>query len=129
MTMMRLTRGTTRDPVTKPHNHHLPDGIGGTITGGAMELLDLPEMLERGAHEAGRGGAVAGAAQVAADGTVNSSQPERGIALSDGSRICFASIVDTGLFRDRDAATASDATMNNVVRAPGMHRARLLASV
>jgi hypothetical protein len=33
---MRLTRRATRDQLTKLNNNHLPDGIGGTITGGPM---------------------------------------------------------------------------------------------
>jgi hypothetical protein len=57
------------------------------------------EIMERGARGTSRSGAVSGAAQVVADST---SQLQRGIALSDGSRICFASIADAGLFRDDD---------------------------
>ncbi len=94
---MRLTRRATRDRL----NEHLPDGIDGTITGGPMAPIGLSEILERGARGASRGGAVAGAAaQTAADRPGWTEPAERGIALSDGSRICFASINDPGLLRD-----------------------------
>jgi hypothetical protein len=103
---MRLNRRALRDQLTKPNNEHLPDGIGGTITGGPMDPPGLMEMLERGAHGASRGGAVSGAAQVVAGGPGHPSHAERGISLSDGSRICFASIADVGLFRDDDVPVA-----------------------
>jgi hypothetical protein len=114
-----------------------------------MEPIDLLAILERAAHGASRGGAVAGAAQGVAEGIGRTSLAERGIALSDGSRICFASIADAGLFRDEDipmvrggqapgpddsnAPAANDgkprATADNKARAAGRHRARDLAPV
>jgi hypothetical protein len=146
---MRLTRRATRDRVTKPNNEPLPDGIGGTITGGPMKPIGLLEFLERGAHGVSRGGAVSGAAQVVAGSIGRASQPERGIALSDGSRICFTSIADAGLLRDDDAPMARGgqipiqndrkvhaqkdgkprAMATNRVRAAGNQRARTLVSV
>lgn len=146
---MRLTRRATRDQVTKPNDEHLPDGIGGTITGGPMAPVGLLEILERAACGASRGGAVSGAAQVVADSLGRISQGERGIALSDGSRICFASIVDGGLFRDDDETMARgsqiaipkdcrarapkagrpQANASDKVHAAVTHHARLLASV
>jgi hypothetical protein len=146
---MRLTRRATRDQLIKPNNEHLPDGVGGTITGGRMEPISLTEILERGARGASRGGAVSGAAQVLADSYGRISRAERGIALSDGSRICFASIADAGLLRDDDAPMARGAhtpvpednnrpapkddrpraRAGDKVRAAGTHRTRALATV
>jgi hypothetical protein len=146
---MRLTRHATRDQLTKPNNEHLPDGIGGTITGGAMEPIGLTDILERGARGASRGGAVSGAAQVVADGLGRSSLAGRGIALSDGSRICFASIADVGLLHEDDVPMARGgqtplpgdskssvpnddkprAMAGHGARAAGTHRVRVLASV
>ncbi|HEX3993174.1 MAG TPA: hypothetical protein VHX39_18530 [Acetobacteraceae bacterium] len=106
---MRLNRRALRDQLTKPNNEHLPDGIGGTITGGPMEPLGLVEILERGARGASRGGAVSGAAQIVAGGPRQSNKAERGISLSDGSRICFASIAEVSLYRDDDVPMARHA--------------------
>ena len=146
---MRLTRRATRDQLTKPNNVHLPDGIGGTITGGPMEPIGLLEILERGACGASRGGAVSGAAQVVADSLGGTGVTARGIALSDGSRICFTSIADAGLLRADDAPMARGsqtpvpkdskapapkdgkprAGADHRAHAAGTHRARVLASV
>jgi hypothetical protein len=146
---MRVTRRATRDQVTNPNNEQLADGTGGTITGGPMEPIGLLEILERAAHGASRGGAVSGAAQGVADAFDRTNLAERGIALSDGSRICFASIADVGLFRDddlpvargsrppgpedRQAPTPKDgkpqATADSKARTAGTHRARALVSV
>jgi hypothetical protein len=143
---MRLTRRMTRDQLTKPNNEHFPDGIGGTITGGPMEPVGLPQILVRGACGASRGGAVSGAAQGVADSVGRTSLAERGIALSDGSRICFASIADAGLLRDDDVLMARSgqppirkdtkapapkdgkprARANDRASAAGRHRARVL---
>ena len=140
---MRLNRRAMRDRVTKSSNEPLPDAIGGTITGGPTKPIALLEILERGPHGSSRGGAVAGAAQVVADDT------ERGIALSDGSRICFTSIADAGLLRDDfepmakggEPAIPEDAKGRaakhgkpravaiNKARPAGTHRARVLVSV
>jgi hypothetical protein len=99
---MRLNRRAMRDQMTKPNNEHLPDGIGGTITGGPMEPIGLMEILERGTRGASRGGAVSGAAQIVGGGPGYASPAERGISLSDGSRIYFASIAGEVLDRDDD---------------------------
>ena len=100
--MRTMTRRATRDQLTKRNNEALPDGVGGTITGGPMEPIGLLEILERGARGASRGGAVSGAAQVAIGSPGAAGRPDRAIALSDGSRISFSSIADTELFRDDD---------------------------
>jgi hypothetical protein len=91
-TTMRLTRRGTRDQLTKPRVEHPPDGIGGTIAGAPMERIGLLNFLEHGAYGASRGGAVSGAAQVVSGWPTHACQTERSIALSDGSRICFASL-------------------------------------
>jgi hypothetical protein len=144
---MRLNRRATRDQWTNPNNDLLPDGIGGTITGGPMEPIGLMQILERGTHGASHGGAVSGAAQVVAGGPGHATRAERGIALSDGSRICFASIADMGLFRNDDMPVARDVqtplpgnasvpkggkprgTVGGRVHTSGPQRARVLASV
>jgi hypothetical protein len=133
---MRVTRRATRDQITKPNNDH-PDRTGGAITGGPMQPLALLEILERAAHGASRGGAVSGAAQGVAEGMVGTRLAERGIALSDGSRICFASIADAGLFRDDDLPVARggrtpgpEGPKAGKARATaGTHPARVLAIV
>jgi hypothetical protein len=146
---MRLNRRAMRDRVTKSTNEPLPDAIGGTITGGPMQPIALLEILERGAHWSSRGGAVAGAAQVVAGNSGRANNTEWGIALSDGSRICFTSIADAGLVRDDDGPMANGgpparqadpqdhagthgkprAAANNKARAAGTHPARVLVSV
>lgn len=135
---MQLTRRATRDQLTKSNDEHLSDGIGGTITGGPQEPTGLLEILERGARGASRGGAVSGAAQVVADIAGRCSQAQRGIALSDGSRICFASIADAGLLRDEDSlmAQGGDARIHTTGESvatrsgkAGAHRARVVAAV
>jgi hypothetical protein len=76
----------------------LPDGVGGTISGGPMKPIDLMEILSRASRGASRGvslgGAVSGAAQVMASGPGAGTERARGIALSDGSEIIFASVND-----------------------------------
>lgn len=101
---MRQARRATRDQLTKPNGEHLPDGIGGTITGGPMEPVGLLEILERGARGASHGGAVSGAAQVVTGGPRRNRLAEPGVALSDGSTICFASLADAGLFAEDGVA-------------------------
>ena len=101
---MRLIRRARRDQSTTPNNEDLRDGIGGTVAGGPTETTGLRDILEPDAPEASRGGAVSGAAQIVADRPGRS----RGIALSDGSRICFASIADVGLLRDDNGPMAVD---------------------
>ena len=63
----------------------MPDGLGGTISGGPMAPFDLVERLGRGAPAPGMAGAVAGA------GRVEMEQVDE-IVLSDGSQIVFATI-------------------------------------
>jgi hypothetical protein len=94
---MRMTRRATRDQLTKRNNEHLPAAIGGSITGGPMEPIGLMEILERGARSASRSGAVSGAAQVVASSLGRTGGVDWDIALSDGSRISFASIADAGV--------------------------------
>jgi len=146
---MRLTRRAMRNQLRKPNNEHLPDRTGGTIAGGPTKPIGPPEILERGEHGASRGGAVSGAAQAVADSIGRTSQADRGIALSDGSRICFSSIADAGLLRYDEAPMATGGQTpvqkernaplpkhgkprvmaNSKARAAGMHRGRALVSV
>ena len=104
--MRTVKRRAIRDRLTTPNGEHLPDGIDGTITGGPMEPIDLMEILNRSALSVSRGGAVSGAAQVVASGAGErvdmGGRPDRGIALSDGSRITFATVADSGVFREED---------------------------
>jgi hypothetical protein len=144
---MRLTRRATRDQLTNPDKKRLPDAVGGTITGGPTQPIGVLEILALGAREAGGVGAVSGAAQVMADLPGDTGHWERGIVLSDGSRICFASIVDAGLLRNDDVSVAWDgrpaplkktkdpvptrlrAGAEDKVRAADIHHARVLAPV
>ena len=88
-----------RDARMKTARLSLPDGIGGTITGGPMPPLDLAEVLGRArlprlAPPIAFGGAVSGAARVMDGFTPAIARGARGIALSDGSRIIFSSVGD-----------------------------------
>jgi hypothetical protein len=65
-----------------------------------MQPIDLIAMLRRGAGSVSRGGAVSGAAQVLVSNIGAGGGQETGIALSDGSRICFASVGDPGVVRN-----------------------------
>ncbi len=101
--MRTVKRRAIRDQLTKSGGEPLPDGIGGTITGGPMEPIDLLEILSRSVRCVTRGGAVSGAAHaVAGDRGPGSSGADLGIALSDGSRITFASLADPGVLREED---------------------------
>lgn len=75
-------------PPSRPRrgSRHLPDGAGGTIVGGPMRPIDLTALFARGVS---MGGAIAGAAQVV---TGPDDRDDAGIALSDGSRIIFATM-------------------------------------
>jgi hypothetical protein len=95
-------RRATRDQLTKRVNGDLPDGVGGTITGGPMEPINVMEILARGARGVAGAGAVSGAAQVVVGSVGSSRGRDHGIALSDGSRISFASIADAGVLKDDD---------------------------
>ena len=98
--MRTMMKRATRDRLTQRHNDNLSDGIGGTITGGPMQPIHLIEFLERGAGCVTRGGAVSGAAQVVVGGLSDTGWRDRGIALSDGSRINFSSIADIDVLED-----------------------------
>jgi len=98
--MRTMARRATRDQLTKRNGDQLPDGVGGTITGGAMEPIDLMEILNRSVRCVTRGGAVSGSAQAMANGPGARQSRDRGIELSDGSRISFASIGDTSALVD-----------------------------
>ena len=136
--MRTMTRRATRDQLTKRNNDPLTDGSGGTITGGPMEPINLLEILERGARCVSRGGAVSGAAQVVVS---DLGGRDRGIALSDGSRISFASVADAGVLKDDDAGVPGGSYSRvpkddharvpgeSEARVPGETRARRLASV
>lgn len=96
---MRATRNTSRYHTAARKDERLPDGVGGTITGWPMEKLDLMEILNRASRGVTRGGAVSGAAQTTANRRGGDIQ-RADIALSDGSRISFASIEQEGMFRN-----------------------------
>lgn len=101
--MRTVNRRATRDQLTKRNNDLLPDGVGGTITGGPMLPIDRTEILARTARGVSRGGAVSGAAQVVVSSLNGSGGQDRGIALSDGSRISFCSVADAGVLKDDNA--------------------------
>jgi hypothetical protein len=104
--MRTMKRRATRDQLTTRNGEHLPDGIGGTITGGPVVPIDLMEILNRSARCVTGSGAVSGAAQSAASG--GQDRRKLGVALSDGSRITFASLADTGILREEDARVFAD---------------------
>jgi hypothetical protein len=89
----------------------LPDGVGGTITGGPMQPINLIEILRLGGRGASGSGAVSGAAQGALSGALSGIASgagagagggrDRGIALSDGSRIIFASVEQATVLDER----------------------------
>jgi hypothetical protein len=119
--MRTANRRATRDRLAKRNSGvrrggaDLADGTG-TITGGPMEPIDLMEILNRGAECVSRGGAVSGAAHVEFispgkyDGGPDSAVGQsRAIALSDGSRISFASVGDPGALKQEDAGSLADA--------------------
>jgi hypothetical protein len=89
----------------------LADGAVGTIAGPPMQPIELVGILQPGcagvSRGVSRGGAVSGAAQVALP--FLGGDRDQAIALSDGSSISFASIVDTGFFGDDDVTVAADA--------------------
>ena len=120
--MRTVNRRATRDQLTTRNGGRTPDcgnGTvtgGGTITGGPMERIDLMEILAR----VSRGGAVSGAAQAVAGGLDMAGSRDHGIALSDGSRIAFASITDTGIFPVEGPHASSRASRR--VLTPGDNR-------
>lgn len=66
----------------------LPDGVGGTITGGPVQPIDLMQVLDRRPRQPAP---AFGAAKWAVTGRFDKNSA---VALSDGSRIFFASIED-----------------------------------
>jgi len=128
-----MTSRAARDQLARRNKDQLPDGIGGTITGGPMEPINLLEILERGARGVSRGGAVSGAAQVMVSSLGRSGARDRGIALSDGSRISFASVADAGVLKEDDATVLRDneahVPRNDNARVPDKRHTRVLTSV
>ena len=97
--------GGTRSRNNKAPGNALPDGSGGTIAGGSMKPLDLMELLTRG--DGGRaGGASSGAKPGAISGAIGVAAlrapvaGEGSVALSDGSRIVFASFAGGDILAD-----------------------------
>jgi hypothetical protein len=117
--MRTVNRRATRDQLAKPNS--VDPGTGaprgaGTITGAPLPPIDLMELLNRSAECVSRGGAVSGAAQVefiSAGNYDGGWKPGGGrpgaIALSDGSRISFASIGDPGALKQEDASLLAGA--------------------
>src|SRR5580658_665636 len=97
ITMRRMSRKMPGGRVAASDRAVLPDGIAGTITGAPLTPINLMEILGRGSRDASRGGAVSGAAHVVVSSVLAINDQERGIALSDGSRISFASLADAGV--------------------------------
>ena len=100
--MRTVNRRVTRDQLKPKNSDDLPDGVGGTVTGGPVEPIDLMRILARDTDGASRGGAVSGAAHVVVSRLGIRGPRGPGIALSDGTRISFASIVDAGVFGDEE---------------------------
>lgn len=90
--MHKLARRTTRDQL-KRDPQQPPSGVEPVVTGGPMRKLDLTEVLARG-------GAVPGAAHIVLSSLDESAGERGGIALSDGSRISFASVADPRVMRE-----------------------------
>ena len=109
--MRTVNRRATRDHLNRANSGDLPDGVDGTITGGPVLALDLMEILRRSADCVTRGGAVSGAAHVEfiGQGKYDGGNARRAIALSDGSRISFASVADPGALTEEDAGLLLDA--------------------
>ena len=97
------TTGThpTCDKSGKANGDRLPAGAGGTIYGASLSRNDLmPMPIPHLPDVSRRGGAVSGAAQAMAMGSGIENGEERAVALSDGSKISFASVAALGLFED-----------------------------
>jgi hypothetical protein len=103
-----LDTGRRGDP---PGGGELPDGVAGTITGGPVAAIDLLEILSRSAACVTRGGAVSGAAHMEFINPekYDGGNRRRAIALSDGSRISFASVAESGVLMEDDAGARLDA--------------------
>ena len=87
-----------RERMNKRSGHGVPDGSGGTIAGGSMQPLDLMALLTGGDSGVSMGGAVSGAAQAMRPTARAVGGRDDAIALSDGSRIVFASLSDHEIF-------------------------------
>jgi hypothetical protein len=98
--MLGTRRRALRGPGTKRPSVHLPDGVGGTITGGPVPIIDLSDILKRGAPEPAHDAAVPGAARMPEPGDRSARCGPRDVALSDGSRILFASMADLRAVED-----------------------------
>jgi hypothetical protein len=107
--MHRVTRRAAHGQPTKRSPATLPEIVGGTITGGPMEPLDLMEILARGTRGASGSGAVPGAAHLMAIVLSPVNGADRGVALSDGSRIVFSSVDDLHAWRGETIDQLSDA--------------------
>ena len=83
-----------KERMNKRSGNGLADGSGGTIAGGSMQPLDLMALLTGDASVVSMGGAVSGAAQTMQTTARAARGRDDGIALSDGSRIVFASVSD-----------------------------------
>ena len=96
--MHRVTRRGVSGHSTKRREGALPDGVGGTITGGPTEAIDLMEILNR--SRTARAGAVTGAAHLVVVDAQKWVGADRDISLSDGSRILFRSVDDAVASRE-----------------------------
>ena len=65
-----------------------------------MLAVDLTSLLRRDSPSMSLGGAVSGAAQIVVSSAGGGSGQEAGVALSDGSRIIFASLGSARMLAD-----------------------------
>jgi hypothetical protein len=79
-----------------------PDGAAATISGGAMTERGRRAVSAQSESGVSRGGAVSGAARAIVSVRGSRAGRDRVVALSDGSRITFASIGDAGFSWDHD---------------------------
>jgi hypothetical protein len=95
------TTGThpTCDKSGKANGDRLSAGAGGTIYGASLSRNDLMPMPIPHLPDVSRRDAVSGAAQAMAMGSGIENGEERAVALSDGSKISFASVAALGLFK------------------------------
>jgi hypothetical protein len=89
-----------RDRGTKPDEDRPPDSVSGPISGGSMKPIDPMEILGRGGPAVRPGGAISGATQTIPRSPKARAAKDRGVGLSDGSRIVFASFADIAVFAD-----------------------------
>ena len=99
--MPATPRRTKRISGTDRTLFQLPDGTGGTITGGPMRPLDLMELLTRDRDNLTQKDiAVSGAARIIDSVSLKAQSSGAGIALSDGSRIVFRSVENGDILLD-----------------------------